>query len=255
MAITIMAVLFKLICTKSLTCLKLKISPKTMLGNNQALFRGKNWRSAIAKCRAKSLVGMPAPTQRERSSPCSVSVHLPSAFPPSAFHLLVACRAHPANCRMRLSRSTTDFGAYLCATQYQTRLSPNKGEFPYDQERATLIQRVYPANKPAQIQSRILSVPGAVSLCSSHWCWRFASPGYSAGKTSPVEVRAERIARSVTIYRDSYGVPHICVAPSEIFIMADRRIRPMPEERSAAQVQASVTWTWPSYHCPAPKNG
>jgi acyl-homoserine-lactone acylase len=35
-----------------------------------------------------------------------------------------------------------------------------------------------------------------------------AQPAYSA-KTTAAEARAEKIARSVTIYRDSYGVPHI----------------------------------------------
>ncbi len=37
----------------------------------------------------------------------------------------------------------------------------------------------------------------------------FPRPGYAARKASSAEARAERIARSVTIYRDSYGVPHI----------------------------------------------
>src|SRR3989449_4875663 len=36
----------------------------------------------------------------------------------------------------------------------------------------------------------------------------FAAPGYSAVKASAAEVRAEKVARSVTIYRDRYGVPH-----------------------------------------------
>ncbi|HXU09691.1 MAG TPA: penicillin acylase family protein, partial [Blastocatellia bacterium] len=35
-----------------------------------------------------------------------------------------------------------------------------------------------------------------------------AQPAYAA-KTTAAEARAEKIARSVTIYRDSYGVPHI----------------------------------------------
>jgi len=37
----------------------------------------------------------------------------------------------------------------------------------------------------------------------------FPRPGYAAKKASSAEARAEKIARSVTIYRDSYGVPHI----------------------------------------------
>jgi len=37
----------------------------------------------------------------------------------------------------------------------------------------------------------------------------FPRPGYAARKASSAEARAEKIARSVTIYRDSYGVPHI----------------------------------------------
>ena len=37
----------------------------------------------------------------------------------------------------------------------------------------------------------------------------FAPAGYSAEKPSSAEAKAEKIARSVTIYRDSYGVPHI----------------------------------------------
>ena len=61
-----------------------------------------------------------------------------------------------------------------------------------------------PINKLAQIQS----VAGAVLMLLA-LTLAFASPGYSAVKTSPADVRAERIARSVTIYRDSYGVPHI----------------------------------------------
>lgn len=36
-----------------------------------------------------------------------------------------------------------------------------------------------------------------------------AQPAYAAAKTTAAEARAEKIARSVTIYRDSYGVPHI----------------------------------------------
>jgi len=36
-----------------------------------------------------------------------------------------------------------------------------------------------------------------------------AQPVYAAAKTTAAEARAEKIARSVTIYRDSYGVPHI----------------------------------------------
>ncbi len=37
----------------------------------------------------------------------------------------------------------------------------------------------------------------------------FPRVGYSLRKASSAEARAERIARSVTIYRDSYGVPHV----------------------------------------------
>jgi len=37
----------------------------------------------------------------------------------------------------------------------------------------------------------------------------FPRPGYAARKVSAAEVRAEKIARSVTIYRDTYGVPHV----------------------------------------------
>jgi acyl-homoserine-lactone acylase len=37
----------------------------------------------------------------------------------------------------------------------------------------------------------------------------FPRPGFAARKASSAEARAEKIARSVTIYRDSYGVPHV----------------------------------------------
>ena len=65
-----------------------------------------------------------------------------------------------------------------------------------------------PINKLAQIQSQIQLMSGAVLMVVAV-VLAFASPAYPAGKISPADVRAERIARSVTIYRDSYGVPHI----------------------------------------------
>ncbi|HLF85055.1 MAG TPA: penicillin acylase family protein, partial [Blastocatellia bacterium] len=37
----------------------------------------------------------------------------------------------------------------------------------------------------------------------------FPQPGFAARKAPSAEARAEKIARTVTIYRDSYGVPHI----------------------------------------------
>jgi len=37
----------------------------------------------------------------------------------------------------------------------------------------------------------------------------FPRPGYAAKRAPSAEARAEKIARSVTIYRDSYGVPHV----------------------------------------------
>jgi acyl-homoserine-lactone acylase len=37
----------------------------------------------------------------------------------------------------------------------------------------------------------------------------FPHPAFAARKASSAEARAEKIARSVTIYRDSYGVPHV----------------------------------------------
>jgi acyl-homoserine-lactone acylase len=63
-----------------------------------------------------------------------------------------------------------------------------------------------PINKLARIKSQIQSMPCAV-LMLVIVVLAFASPGYSAGK--PADIRAEKIARSVTIYRDTYGVPHI----------------------------------------------
>jgi len=85
---------------------------------------------------------------------------------------------------MRLPRSTTDFGAYLCATQYQTDWSTNK-ESSYDQERATLL---YPtclisANTAgADFSPGFCPCPGC-PYSSSHWCWAFLHlPGYSAGE-------------------------------------------------------------------------
>jgi acyl-homoserine-lactone acylase len=63
-----------------------------------------------------------------------------------------------------------------------------------------------PINKLARIKSQIQSMPCAVLMLVTV-VLAFASPGYSAGK--PADIRAEKIARSVTIYRDTYGVPHI----------------------------------------------
>jgi acyl-homoserine-lactone acylase len=63
-----------------------------------------------------------------------------------------------------------------------------------------------PINRLARIQSQIQSIPCAVLMLVTV-VLAFASPGYSAGK--PADIRAEKIARSVTIYRDTYGVPHI----------------------------------------------
>jgi acyl-homoserine-lactone acylase len=37
----------------------------------------------------------------------------------------------------------------------------------------------------------------------------FPRPGYAARKPSSADARAEKIAHSVTIYRDTYGVPHV----------------------------------------------
>ena len=38
---------------------------------------------------------------------------------------------------------------------------------------------------------------------------RFPAASLAASKAVPADARAEKIARSVTIYRDTYGVPHI----------------------------------------------
>lgn len=38
---------------------------------------------------------------------------------------------------------------------------------------------------------------------------RFPTPSQAASKGLPADARAEKIARSVTIYRDTYGVPHV----------------------------------------------
>lgn len=61
-----------------------------------------------------------------------------------------------------------------------------------------------PIFKPARIQS----VCGAVVMILA-LVLGFATPGYSAGKALAADAKAEKIARSVTIYRDTYGVPHI----------------------------------------------
>ena len=58
----------------------------------------------------------------------------------------------------------------------------------------------------AQIKPHIKSKSAAVVMLVA-LTLTFASPARSAGK--PVQSKAEKIARSVTIYRDSYGVPHI----------------------------------------------
>ena len=61
-----------------------------------------------------------------------------------------------------------------------------------------------PIFKPARIQS----VCGAVVMILA-LVLGFATPGYSAGKALAADAKAEKIARSVTIYRDTFGVPHI----------------------------------------------
>jgi len=66
----------------------------------------------------------------------------------------------------------------------------------------------YLSNRMNNLTARPLSAM-LVALMLVALAAAFPQPGFAARKASSVEARAEKIARSVTIYRDSYGVPHV----------------------------------------------